>query len=499
MTQTAASVHPTIVEKLQYFSIDYPARSALRSAEGEWTFAELVPTVQQFAGSAEQSGIAPGQKVGVISTDPTEDLLVRLGLIWLGAVGVSLNPGLDGAARTAMAERIGLDHLLVGARAQVEGDSGILLTPEWVQRGISQPVMTPSVPEASDEIIISLSSGTTGAPTAFIYDSSALAFSVENLKQLGMIDDGSVYVAQTAHYLNTGTSFSMVMLMAGTTVVLGSQTTSLADYVDQVRREGATSLMLPVFAASALVAMKKADAGFDLGPQVRKILIGSDYCSQETINEIRDHLCPDVAMAYGSSLAGMVCSISSGEMGAKPGSAGRVLPGLTLQIVDVDDREVPVGQSGRIRIQTPASARRILGPHKLNGEEFRDGWCYTGDIGMLDADGYLYVLGREVDVICTAAGDVHPNQLQRRFAQVPGANEVVVAGVDRPEGDAIPVVFFTCADGQTPATVEGALRERVKDLMQPLAFMQVASIPRNPVGKVVKAGLRTAFLERSGA
>jgi acyl-CoA synthetase (AMP-forming)/AMP-acid ligase II len=211
---------------------------------------------------------------------------------------------------------------------------------------------------------------------------------------------------------------------------------------------------------------------------------------------------PDALVSnnYGMTEAGTAYAIMpQGEAVKRPGSVGQIAPPAVVKIVGDDGEPLPAGEVGEVRLQVPGRQREYYNDPEATAETWRDGWLITGDLGKLDADGYLYIVGRSKDVIIRGGNNVHATDVEHALVQHEAVKEVAVVGAPHPVlGE--DVVAFVVLRPEATATPDD-LREfglaQLADYKVPRQFIFVDDLPRNPTGKVVKPELRARLAEAS--
>jgi long-chain acyl-CoA synthetase len=204
---------------------------------------------------------------------------------------------------------------------------------------------------------------------------------------------------------------------------------------------------------------------------------------------------PDAMVSnnYGMTEAGTAyCIMPKGEAVKRPGSVGQLVPPAIVKIVDEHGHTLPPDEVGEVRLQTPGRQREYYGDPEATAETWRDGWLVTGDVGKLDPDGYLYIVGRSKDVIIRGGNNVHATDVEHVLVQHEAVKEVAVVGAPHPVLGEDVVAFVVLQPGAQAGTDE--LRafglEHLADYKVPRQFIFVDALPRNPTGKVVKPELR---------
>jgi fatty-acyl-CoA synthase len=200
--------------------------------------------------------------------------------------------------------------------------------------------------------------------------------------------------------------------------------------------------------------------------------------------------------AYASAETGsfVTCLTSAEHVPGNPKltSAGRVLPGSEIQIVDEQDQPLPAGEIGRIKLRSPAA---FLGYHNrpdATAEMIADGWLRMGDAGYLDAEGYLFLRDRINDTIIVAGQNIYPVEIENALRDHPAVADVAVYGVPDPRwGEAVrAAVVLRDGTQATPRELMVFLRSKLADFKIPTAYSFVDDLPRNPTGKVLRRVLR---------
>ncbi len=187
----------------------------------------------------------------------------------------------------------------------------------------------------------------------------------------------------------------------------------------------------------------------------------------------------------------------------KAASVGLPLPGIDLTIVDVADpaRTIPIGETGEIAVRGPNVTRGYWNRPDAAAESFHDGWLLTGDIGRLDAQGYLWLVDRKKDMIISSGFNVYPQMIEQAIYEHPSVGECVVIGVpDAYRGESAKA-FVTLRPGAAPFTLDelrAFLADRVGRHELPAALEFRDSLPRTAVGKLSRKDLRDEVRGEAG-
>ena len=222
--------------------------------------------------------------------------------------------------------------------------------------------------------------------------------------------------------------------------------------------------------------------------------VGSAPLAPFVLERLQERM-PDAIVSnnYGMTEAGSAyCIMPKGEAVKRPGSVGKIAPPAEVRIVGPDEEPVPPQVVGEVRMHLPGHQREYFADPGATAETWRDGWLVTGDLGRLDEDGYLYIVGRSKDVIIRGGNNIHAADVEHVLVRHTDVAEVAVVGAAHPVLGEDLVAFVVLHPG---AETDGdALRtyalEQLADYKVPRRYHFIEQLPRNATGKVVKAELR---------
>jgi acyl-CoA synthetase (AMP-forming)/AMP-acid ligase II len=271
------------------------------------------------------------------------------------------------------------------------------------------------------------------------------------------------------------------------------------DWIDFVEAEAPVA----VFLVPAMVQLLLAHPRFDQADlsSVAMCAVGSAPLAPSAIDRLQERM-PDALVSnnYGMTEAGSVyCLMPKGEAVRRPGSVGKPLPPAEVVCVDDDGTEVAAGEYGEVRLRIPGRQREYFGDPGATAETWVDGWLRTGDIGRLDADGYLYIGGRMKDVIIRGGSNVYAVDVENVLLTHPGVADVAVIGVphDVLGEDVAAVVVLRPGWEADPDGLRAHGLEVLAAYKVPRRWEFVDQLPRNPTGKVLKHQLREQFAAES--
>jgi len=175
----------------------------------------------------------------------------------------------------------------------------------------------------------------------------------------------------------------------------------------------------------------------------------------------------------------------------KMASAGKAAPRVELKIIDRDGKELKVGQIGEIIARGPQIMKGYFKDPEATAEKIKDGWYHTRDLGRLDEDGYLYIVGRADDMVISGGLNVYPSEVETVLLNHPKVKEAVVVGIpDVKRGQVIrAVVVLKSGEKATPREILSFCKKRLASFKMPRQLEFKDSLPKSSSGKIVKRQL----------
>jgi fatty-acyl-CoA synthase len=177
-------------------------------------------------------------------------------------------------------------------------------------------------------------------------------------------------------------------------------------------------------------------------------------------------------------------------------STGRAGPETVVRLIDNDGEELPQdGQTvGQLIFHSGSLARGYWNDSAATDAAFRDGWYRSGDLGMIDPDGYIYVLDRRADLIISGGMNIYPSELEHVIMQFPGVTECAVIGITHDRWGQRPIAFVVRSDETvTTEAITRFCRERLAGYKQPDEIRFLSTLPKNAGGKVLRKALRDSI------
>ncbi|MGO4391212.1 AMP-binding protein [Variovorax sp. M-6] len=259
--------------------------------------------------------------------------------------------------------------------------------------------------------------------------------------------------------------------------------------------------MVPVMLVRLLKLPEALRRAHDVS-SLENVTHGGSPCAPEVRRAIIDWWGPIVNETYGSTEAGLVTFVTAAQWLERPGTAGRPFPGTSIRILDDEGRELPPNAVGEIYVNTGDNALPFTYRHNEAQRRAieRDGYITNGDVGHLDAEGYLYVTDRKRDMVISGGVNIYPAEIEHALVANPEVADCAVFGVpDSEYGEAVAAAVVRAPGSRiTEAEVREWLRARVAGYKVPRLVEFHDALPREGMGKVFKNRLRAPHWERAG-
>ena len=436
-----------------------PERRALVCGERTWTFAELDATVDAAAASL---GVQEGQRIGIRAGNGVGFVVAVHALMRRGCVLVPINTRLTDAEVAWQVEDAEV------ARVLTDDDLDNLI--DISERPAKHGARTFDL-RAWHSIVYT--SGTTGRPKGAILTYGNHWWSaVASALNLGLLADDTWLACMPLFHVG-GLSILLRSVICGMAVVV--QPRFEAGEVNRAIDDHGVSIISVV---STMLDRMLAERGEQPYPaSLRCVLLGGGPAPLPLLERAATAMVP-VVQTYGlTETASQVVTLAPEDAVRKLGSAGKPLMGS----------EIDVGADGEIRVKGPS-----VSPGYVNHPP-RDGWLHTGDLGRLDADGYLYVLDRRDDLIVSGGENVYPAEVEAALLAHPAVSEAGVIGVPDAEWGRRVTGIVVLHPGVTAAQDEiiAFCRQRLAGYKLPREIEFRSALPRNAAGKLLRRDLRT--------
>ena len=485
--------------RLDKIALDAPDGTSL-------TYGELLARAGRAAKALAELGVEPGDRVAVQVDKSSDMIALALACFKAGAALLPLNTAytlaeleyfLADAAPTLTVCRpvsLGLVRDLAAKLGLKAVESlGVKRDGTFAERIASAPAEFATVPRAADDLAAILyTSGTTGRSKGAMLTHDNLASNALALVDLWRFTERDVLIHALPIFHTHGLFVATnVALLAGATMIL--QPRFDADAIMSAMPR-ATSLMgVPTFYTRLL---EHPGLTREATAHMRLFVSGSAPLLAETHQRWRETTGHAILERYGMTETNMITS-NPYDGDRRPGTVGFPLPGVALRIADPETGvELAQGEVGVIEVKGPNVFKGYWRMPEKTAAEFRaDGFFITGDLGKIDADGYVHIVGRAKDLIISGGFNVYPKEVEGEIDALTGVVESAVIGVAHPDfGEGVTAVVVRAAGAAlTEEDVLAALEGRLARYKAPKRVIFVDELPRNAMGKVQKAALRETY------
>jgi long-chain acyl-CoA synthetase len=493
---------------------DHPADAvALISRGKETTYGELREQAGRLRGGLVAAGIEPGDRVAIIAANNWYFVISWLGILGAGAIAVPINPTSPGPEVTKELAEVAAVAVIVGPtgkrvlpeidrdavpdlRLVVQADPGDLVIDDAVRLDdLMDAAPVDIVPCDDDDLaVLMFTSGTAGFPRAAMLTHGNLLSNLEQLQanphREQRADDVSLGVLPFFHIFGLNVVLNLALQTGG--AVLAIERFDPESALESIRKHGVTLIagapamwsawaLLPGAPEDAFATVRIAGSGAaKLDPTVRDLM--------------RTRFGVSIDEGYGLTEASPVVTTSTG-IPSPAGSIGAPLPGVKVRLIDADGLDVLVGDVGELRVQGPNVFKGYWGDEEATARALTpDGWLMTGDLALVDDEGFLFIVDRLKDLIIVSGFNVYPAEVESILIEHPGVESAAVVGVQHPHSGEAVKAYVVAAEGSSieEDDVIAFCEQRLARYKCPQKVWFVDELPSGLGGKVRKRELPTS-------
>ncbi len=497
-----------LAELINAHAENQPDRLALDDGDEQLSWAETAALVNRIAAQLQADGLRKGQAVSILGTTTVRYALAYLGAIVAGGCAAPLTTSATPKQLAAMMADSGADHLFIDTAKRAElADSGVALPPlrhvmmdradddaplmfDWMAGEGAMPEDPGVGPDDPYNIIYS--SGTTGTPKGIVH--SRLMRWRQSAVNGGYGVEGQVTLLSTPLYSNTTLGLFTPTVAYGGTVVL-MQKFDVRGWLERCQEHRATHTMLVPVQYQRLMDFEDFDS-YDLSSLWLKYCTSAPF-SAELKAEVLERMPGGLVEIYSMTEGGVVCILLAHEHPDKLHTVGIPWDGSEVITVDEDLQRLPTGETGEL----VGRSRTMMNGYQNQPDKTEEGYWYDdngdrwqrmGDIGRVDEDGFVTLMGRSKDMIISGGFNIYPRDLEEALMEQPGVADAAVIGVPSKQWGETPLGFVVAEPG-IQLDLE-ALREATNaDLgkTQRLSALRlIDELPRSHIGKILKTELR---------
>ena len=495
-------------------AVRHAGRPALvRGVEPVASYAEFAETSARLArGLVEGFGLRPGDRCGVAMTNAPEFMIALFGCWYANVCAVPMNAKLHRREFAYILENSGaracfvngaLGETLAGIDRDVDSLEHFVRTDDeaaWAALLARDPLSLADC-DPSDPAWLFYTSGTTGRPKgATLTHRNLVSQTMNYFCDVDTLSERDCII-HSAPMSHASGCYALPHVARGAAQVVpesgGFHPEEIIDLLEHHR--GASFFFAPTMIVRLLESPRIASANLD---HLKTIIYGGGPMYVEDTRRALEVLGPKLVQIYGQGEAPMTITGLARELHldtAHPrylerlGSVGTARTDVEVRIVGPGDEPVPVGEPGEVAVRGDVVMKGYWNDPEATAETLRGGWLHTGDLGVMDEDGFLTLKDRSKDLIISGGTNIYPREIEEVLLHHPEVLEASVVGRPHPEWGEEVIAFVVAA---TPGTklperdLDALCLEHIARFKRPRAYRFIDTLPKNNYGKVLKTELR---------
>lgn len=466
-------------------------------------YAAFDARARAVAGWMAGQGVGPGDRVAIFMKNVPEYLITFYGIWYLGAVVVPINAKLHGREaayilQDSAAKMVFATAELTKALAEAGVQELVVTVPSktW-ENAITGPADADVAHRAPDDLAwLFYTSGTTGKPKGVCITHrmlTAMSLSYQMDADQVRAEDATLYAAPMSHGAGI---YNMLHVRAGARHVCPpSAGFDSSEIFDLAAHFGSVQMFAAPTMVKRLTQVAQSDG--HSGEGLRTIVYAGGPMYNADIIEAVDHFGPIFVQIYGQGECPMgITALSRTDVADRRhprwrerlASVGRAQSVVEVMIGDADGNPVPDGGHGEIMVRGDTVMPGYWQAADATAKTLINGWLMTGDMGFMDADGYVSMQDRSKDMIITGGSNVYPREVEEILLQHPEVAEASVVGRPHPEWGEDVVAFIV--GGASDAELDALCLEHIARFKRPKSYLRLDELPKNNYGKVLKTELR---------
>lgn len=476
----------------------YPDRPGLIDDRGTLTWRELDERSNALAAALQQSADGPPTVVGVMCRNHRGFVEALIATTRIGADLLLLNTSFAGPALAEVVSRECVDTVIYDQEFSASIDRALAERPDarrivgWTndtceQRSVETLIadhlgQRPAKATRKSKLIL-LTSGTTGTPKGAKHSGGGASNLLAILRRTPWrLGETTVVVAPMFH----AWGFSQLVFASAMacTVVTRSKFDPEAT-LDLVDRHQATGLCVVPVMFDRIMDLPDTVRHRYSGRSLRFAACSGSRMRPDVVTKFMDEFGDVIYNNYNATEAGMIATATPADLRAAPDTAGTPAVGTQIRICDQEFNEVPDGEVGRIFVK---NSTQFDGYTSGNTKDFHNGFMSSGDLGRLDQNGRLFVVGRDDEMIVSGGENVYPIEVEKTLATHPDVAEASVLGVDDDQYGQRLAAFVVLGAGAnaTAEDLKAHVRENLANYKVPREIVILPELPRGSTGKIAR-------------
>lgn len=482
-----------IYEYFKQIARNYPEKPAIISGKQVVNYAELLDRIDSLSGGLVESGVREGDAVAVLLPNSVEFVASILAIMACNAIAVPINTRFQAAEVKYYLETSSACKVIHGDKAE-----GLL---ESISSPIARINLNKQVLASADGLAIAgaaadsgefpaiymYSSGSTGKPKRVTRTQGQLMAEYQALADTIELSDKDVILCTVPLYHAHGFNNCMfAALMSGGTLVLMEGDFNPREAVKLVESYGAT-----IYPAVPFMIKMIAESFYPSKPNlssIRLVFTAGAPLAKEVSERFRNAFAKTVKQLYGSTETGAICINYDGDATTEE-SVGKPLKGIRVDILDENGELSSAGILGEVAVRSASMTRQYDGLPTLTEECFRGGYYLSGDLGVIDAEGRLFIKGRKKLFINVAGNKVDPLDVETVIKTHPKVREVVVLGMPHSNYGEMVKAVVVADEGCSEEEIVALCEQQFAWYKVPKKVEFRSEIPRSPLGKILRKHL----------
>jgi len=488
----------TVNELFQYAVQNYGDSTAIIEGEKSVNYRTLMAMVGNLSKFLLSRGIKKGDRVAILLPNSIEFVSAFFSISKVGAVSVPINTSYKEQEVTFYVQHSGSTMILTNSelkpladRVAVKTTSSVVVVkgddPEWVYETDAKYTIDPINIEPGDEAIYLYSTGSTGKPKRVSRTHFNLVALADNhTETVGWSrEDKILFTVPISHTYGFGNFISAVKIGAGVVTMGDFDRHKVLDILDkeQINIFPAVPVMLDVLAKTYLPRPIKL-------PSLKLVISAGAALGESTFRKFHESFGIYPRQLYGSTETGVI-SINLGEdIENTFKSVGQAVNNVEVRVLNQKGQVADVDEVGDITVKSPSMTSGYYGLVEETAEVFKNGYYYTGDLGRIDRDGFIYIVGRKKFFINVGGNKVDPIEVESLLLEYPGVTEAAVLGVTDGGGNERVKAVLVTEVGIEKTDILKYCKHSMADFKIPGIIEFRPELPRSPTGKVLREKLK---------
>lgn len=475
---------------------------AIRWGEREYTFGELEGLTNRYARGIQSLGVKKGERVCIFMQNSPEFIIAHFGNLKAGAITVPLNVMYRKHELRHMVNDSGAVAILVSqenlqyvneVRKELKTLQRVVVVSDSPAEGCTlfrdllegqADTRLPAQNSEEDLAVICYTSGTTGLAKGAMLSHANFLANISTLASIWELAEHDKLMMALPMFHVHGLGIVLHgMAYCGYSMVLHERFDSKR-VISSIHRHRCTVFMGVPTMYVRLIEEDLKDVDLSC---VRLWAVGSAPMPVEVLNKFKEKFRAEILERYGMTETAVVIASNPHRGLKKVGSVGPAIPGVQISIVDEDSVPLARDEVGEITVKGPNVMKGYWNRQAETDEAFKNGWFHTGDLGFLDEDGYLHIVGRKKEMIIASGFKIFPREVEEVVHAHPKVREVAVVGIPDPVRGESVRAYVVPKEGVaiTPEELEEYCRKNLAAFKVPRTFEFVEILPRTPSGKIL--------------